>query len=256
MSVHNEVDALRSCIGSILAQAFTEWELIIVDDHSHDPTPAILNQFAAKFPQIRVLTNDSNLGLAASLNRALDAANGAYIARLDADDTMLPGRMAKQVQFMEKYPAIGVLGGGAILLDTDGRYLNTVLQPECNKDIKRVLPLRTPIMHPTVMARTSLFRSNPYDERLRKKQDYELWSRLVHKTEFHNLQEPLITYKADYCKPFVTILYGLCVHVLVAARLRSLPGFVSAYIQAFRALSVKLRLYTPLSIRSTGVNND
>ncbi len=256
MPVFNQAATLRASIESVIAQTYTDWELLVLDDCSSDGSLALLEKLAHSVPKVHFVANTRNLGIAANLNRGVNAANGKYIARLDGDDSMLPERLSNQIRFLESHPAIGILGGGADLVAQDGAYINTIFQPEGHEQIAKVLPVRNPIMHPTVMARTSLLRSNPYKETLRKKQDYELWSRLISKTRFHNLQVPLISYRAEYRKPYLTILYGLYVHTLVAVRLRSFPGLVSAYFQALKTTCVKLRLYTPRSIRPTPASRD
>ena len=88
------VSYLRESIDSILAQTYTDFELIIVDDASTDDSPAVLESYDD--PRIRILYNEENLGLAKSLNRALDICRGEFVARMDSDDICLPERFEKQ----------------------------------------------------------------------------------------------------------------------------------------------------------------
>ena len=90
MPVYNvREDYLVPSIKSILSQTLGDFELIIVDDGSSALAGEIVRKHCARDPRIRLLVNGINLGLAASLNRALEAAKGRYIARQDGDDISL-----------------------------------------------------------------------------------------------------------------------------------------------------------------------
>src|SRR5262245_60671731 len=104
MAVHNGEKYLRQAINSMLGQTFTDFEFIIVNDCSTDNTAQVINSYHD--PRIRIITNEQNLGLTRSLNLALDAASGEYIARLDCDDVSLPERLERQVAYMDKHPEI------------------------------------------------------------------------------------------------------------------------------------------------------
>ena len=86
MSVYNGEDYLAETIESVLRQTFTEWEFVIINDCSTDNTSKILAEYASKDERIKVHTNENNLRLPSSLNKALSIAVGKYIARMDADD--------------------------------------------------------------------------------------------------------------------------------------------------------------------------
>lgn len=92
---------LEETVRSVQAQTFTDWEMIIVDDCSTDDTFSLMTKLAKEDSRIHVLQNTKNLGVAATRNRALDAATGEYIAFLDSDDLWLPEKLEKQVAFMD-----------------------------------------------------------------------------------------------------------------------------------------------------------
>jgi glycosyltransferase involved in cell wall biosynthesis len=108
LSVFDGEAHLQAAIDSVLAQTFTDFELIIVDDGSGDRSVPILATAAAADPRIVVLTNPVNRGLTPSLNRGLAAARGALIARQDADDLSAPERLSRQVAFFEAHPRVGL----------------------------------------------------------------------------------------------------------------------------------------------------
>src|SRR5207247_1915670 len=96
LAVHDDARFLREAIDSVLGQTLDDLELIVVDDHSTDETPELLA--AVVDPRLRVLRNDAQSGLAASLNLGLGHASGKYVARLDADDVALPERLERQLE--------------------------------------------------------------------------------------------------------------------------------------------------------------
>ena len=85
MSVYNGEDYLEETIESVLRQTFTEWELIIINDCSTDSTANILAKYAEQDARVQVHTNEVNLRLPSSLNKAMSFAQGKYIARMDAE---------------------------------------------------------------------------------------------------------------------------------------------------------------------------
>jgi len=202
MSAWNEADCIGAAIRSVLDQSFRDFEFIILDDASTDDTVARIQAFDD--PRIRLLRNESNLKLAASLNRGLREARGIYIARMDADDVALPGRLAKQVEFMEANPAIGVLGGAyhRILRGRmDGKIRPSPLMHglEHERIAADVFFLHGGVLHPTILfRRSSLPKSgNLYDESFPTGEDDELWPRLARVARFANLAEPLIRYRVS-----------------------------------------------------------
>ena len=100
MPAYNPGRFLRESVNSVLAQTYTEWELIIVDDCSTDDGDAVAATFSD--PRIRYLKNETNSGAAVSRNRALREARGRWIAFLDSDDVWYPEKLEKQIAFMEE----------------------------------------------------------------------------------------------------------------------------------------------------------
>ena len=117
MSVYNEEATIAEAIESIIAQTYTDWELIIINDCSTDGSPEIVRRYAREQNRIRIFENEHRLGLAASLNKGIKAARGKYIARMDGDDFSYRERLEKQVTFMIDNPVVDVLGTGAELID-------------------------------------------------------------------------------------------------------------------------------------------
>ena len=191
MSVHNGERYLREAVDSVLAQSFSEFEFIIVDDGSTDTTQAVLKGYSD--PRLRVIRNDSNLGLTRSLNRGLEEARAGLIARMDSDDICHPDRLALQLQFMEKHPEIGLLGTAYTNIGRDGLpFLRTTFSGE-HGFLVWFLLFQNPIAHPTVLMRADLVReAGGYRPEMTYAQDKDLWLRLATKTRFSILQQPLL----------------------------------------------------------------
>src|SRR5690349_21132656 len=109
MPVYNSAKFLRLAVESILDQTFKDFEFLIINDGSTDESEAILLEHAARDPRIVYIKNETNIGLIASLNKALSLAKGKYIARMDGDDVSLPERLAKQVSYLEENNTVAVL---------------------------------------------------------------------------------------------------------------------------------------------------
>jgi glycosyltransferase involved in cell wall biosynthesis len=184
------------------------------------------------------------------LNEGIDMVVGEFLARMDADDEMLPDRLQTQVSFFRLNTKIEVLGGAAILVDDKSHCVGKATVPETHEDIRSMMPLRNPIIHSTIMMRREVFKYNRYSPSCRRTQDYELWSRLIDQARFHNIQEPLIKYYVNNRKKtWKSIGYDFFVHTLVVIRLHSVRGIVRPFIILVRNLMVKSGLYTPQSSR-------
>jgi glycosyltransferase involved in cell wall biosynthesis len=195
MSVHNDLRFLPAAVESILAQAFEDFEFLIVDDGSNDGCSEYLH--ALRDERVHVLTNSANIGLTRSLNRGLDVAGGKYIARMDADDISEPERIALQVSFLEEHSHVGLLGTGRLLIDEAGEIIASAAATSGRFEVRRKMLLGNAFAHPTVMMRRDVLecRRLRYDETFQTAQDYELWVRLLARTAGDNLPDPLVRYR-------------------------------------------------------------
>ena len=99
---HNRAEWLPRAVGSVLAQTWTDFELLIVDDHSTDETPAAIARFADA--RIRSFRHERNFGQSKALNTGIEHARGEYVAFLDDDDAWLPAKLAAQVALLDAAP--------------------------------------------------------------------------------------------------------------------------------------------------------
>lgn len=179
MSVHNEKEEhLRLAVESICNQTYENIEFIIIDDASNDECKAIIASVIENNSKIKLLVNNENIGLTASLNRGLACANGDYIARMDADDYSAPDRIAKQVKFMNKRSDIDICGTGVISFGDNYKFMSPHLGLE-NNDAQCMLFYSSTLCHPSVMMKKTFLDKYhlKYDETVPKGQDYDMWER-------------------------------------------------------------------------------
>ena len=179
MSVYNGETYLEEAVESIINQTFLDWELVIINDCSTDSTSKILADFALKDERIKVHTNEINLRLPASLNKAISLCKGKYIARMDADDICLPDRLEKQYRFMEENSDVA-LSSCRFMTVNNGVYMSGGAGGKCdNEALTALLLVANPILHPGVIAKAEVMKSFGYDTTLTCTEDLELWTRIA-----------------------------------------------------------------------------
>lgn len=189
----NAAAFLGQAVQSILRQTFANFELLILDDGSTDITWTAALGYTD--PRVRVLRNERNLGLTATLNRGLREACGEFIARQDADDTSHPNRFAEQIAFLRAHPRVVLLGTGGEQVSETGRSLGRLRVPGDPLAIRWAMPWDNPFLHTSVMFRREvvLKQFGGYDGAYRISQDYALWQRIAEVHPTANLPESLVT---------------------------------------------------------------
>ncbi|AOW20103.1 glycosyltransferase family 2 protein [Urechidicola croceus] len=192
---YNSEKYLADAIKSVLNQSYNNIELILIDDGSNDTSIDIARKFESSDNRVKLISDGENLGLPSRLNQLSKLANGKYYARMDADDIMHPDRLKKQVKYLIAHPEIDLLGSGLISIDNENNI--TGVRKGTFRDgfsLENVLKA-TWCVHPTITGKTKWFKNNPYDENLRRAQDYELWIRTVDKSNFVRLGEAYLFYR-------------------------------------------------------------
>lgn len=196
MSVYNGETYLEEAIESVINQTFQNWELIVINDCSTDRTAEILESFALRDERIKVHTNEVNLKLPSSLNKAISLSCGKYIARMDADDICLPDRLEKQYKFMEERKDVA-LSSCRFMTVKNGVYASGGAGGRCDFEaIKSMLLVANPILHPGVIAKADVMKNLNYDTTLTCTEDLELWTRMVMSNQkIEILPECLLIYR-------------------------------------------------------------
>lgn len=180
MPCYNAEKYIDETMKSILGQTFSEWELIAVNDGSKDQTLSILEKYAEADPRVRVFSNEENMRLQKTLNRAIDLASGKYIARMDSDDICSVYRLEKQFAYMEAHPEIDLCCCKCLHF-TDGKIHETTesARPGDRESVAALLLAFNPMVHPGVIAKSSVYKAHRYSAEFTCTEDMRLWTELV-----------------------------------------------------------------------------
>jgi glycosyltransferase involved in cell wall biosynthesis len=193
LPVYNAEPYLADAIDSILAQTFTDFQLLIIDDGSDDRSLEIARSYSD--PRISIERNPRNLGLVATLNRGLQRIRSEYIARMDADDIAIPDRLEKQVAFMDRNPDVGLCGGFYEQFTEHGSV--TIRPPTRHDDIVYGMLFYNQLAHYTIIMRRSILVRHDifYDADFIYAEDYELWTRFARYSRLANIPHILVKYR-------------------------------------------------------------
>lgn len=195
MPVKNAGPFLHASIASILAQTYTNFELLLIDDGSDNGSLAICQGYAQSDRRIIVLQNQ-NSGVANALNYGLALAKGRYMARIDADDVCFPNRFEQQIAVLEANPGIAVTGASAWVIDDRGVKIGSLKPPTSPADIRLQLLSNNCVIHPSVMARLAMVMEiGGYRPVFEGCEDYDLWLRITAVADIINLSDMLLYYR-------------------------------------------------------------
>lgn len=193
MPVYNGEKYLRPAIDSILRQSHKDFEFLLIDDGSTDASPDICGSY--RDSRIRLVSNQRNLGLIATLNRGLELAGGEYVARMDCDDVSLPQRLERQVDFMDRNPEVGI--SGTWFEKLSGRKREIVRPPFDDPTIRFFLVFDNIFLHSSMFLRRAFLNTHGlrYHPDYKYTEDFELWVRCADHTRLANLPEVLVRYR-------------------------------------------------------------
>jgi hypothetical protein len=195
LPVFNAAPYLDEAIQSLLIQTCKDFEIIAINDGSTDTSSQLLHHFAQSDPRIRLFERE-NRGLIPTLNDAISLATTEYIARMDADDLSLPTRLEKQLTHLDAHPEIAVLG--TFMQSFPPPAPQQLWQfPTDPAAIACAMIFRSPLAHPTIMMRRSLFSEGgfSYDPAAKHIEDFALWLKISERHQLANLPEPLLRYR-------------------------------------------------------------
>lgn len=165
MGVMNAEDRIRETIDSILSQRGVDLEFIIINDGSTDDTEKIIRNYADEDVRIRILSRE-NKGLTISLIEGCQIAKGEFIARQDANDVSLPGRLRAQLDIL--------------IENQDVTFCSTYVRHVTKEGIEALITADEGIIHGSVMMRKSAYQqAGGYRKQFYYAQDIDLWSRLL-----------------------------------------------------------------------------
>ncbi|WP_181459120.1 glycosyltransferase family 2 protein [Herbaspirillum rubrisubalbicans] len=191
---YNAARYVEQAVASVLAQDFKDFEVLLIDDGSTDDTASVVARFASD-PRVRLLRNERNMGLIATLHRAYAQCRAPLIARMDSDDICAPDRFGQQVAFLRGHPEIDIVGGAIRFF---GNVVPNVFTfPTSHADIHPAMLFYCPLAHPALMFRRELLDRGliRYDDAFRHAEDYHLWSRLLLQVKAANLSQVVLDYR-------------------------------------------------------------
>ena len=178
MPAYNVAPYVGAAIQSALAQTFTDFELIVVDDGSKDNTAEIVRELAGADERVR-LVQQPNRGLAGARNTALRAARGDFFALLDSDDTWEPEFLAAQVAILDARPDVDIVTGNGWYLDgpRHGQLARPSPDPRPDPNLVSIIGDEWSVFIMSVFRRRVYTGIGPFDESMRSNEDYDFWLR-------------------------------------------------------------------------------
>ena len=196
IAVYNRAGLVRDAIDSVLSQSFKDFELLVLDDGSTDGTVEVIEQFMD--PRLRLVRNERNVGIPLTRQRGLELAHGRFFAVLDSDDLAPPGRLARQVAFLGRNPAIAAVGGWTRKIGANGRTgLGVQMLPLRPEELHARLLFRTCHRHSTLMGRTPIMRDHGYRSEFPVAEDYDLFSRMAEQHRLANMPR-VLSYRREH----------------------------------------------------------
>ena len=200
--VYNAALFLNETIQSVLAQSFTDFECILIDDASEDGSAKIIHHWASQDERIKPLFCKENLGVSSARNTGIAVAKGKYIALLDADDLWLPEKLAQQVEILNTQPDIGIVTTFSNLVDTQGK----VICRECGEKVGNGhIPLqqflfdRVSLTPSAVMFRAECVeKAGLFNTDYVIAEDFAFWIHLLRYYAMHTIPKVLLYYRIHH----------------------------------------------------------
>ena len=182
VAAHDEERYIGRCLRSLLAQRFarSQFEIVVVDDGSTDRTSAILETFGA---DVRVIRNDKNLGLPASLNKAITSTHSKFVVRVDADDYVNAAFLDVLYLFLAENPGFDAAACDYLLVDDREEVL------------RRADAMKEPIACGIMFRTEQLIDIGLYDESFLRHEDRDLRVRFLDRYSIHHVPLPLYRYR-------------------------------------------------------------
>lgn len=182
VAAHNEERYIGRCLRSLLAQTFPrmKFDIIVVDDGSTDRTAAVLKTFGN---DVKVLRNDENIGLPASLNRAISSTHSKFVVRVDADDFVNASFLEILHLFLTENPQMDAVACDYLLVDDREQVL------------ARCDAMKEPIACGIMFRTEQLIDIGLYDESFLRHEDRDLRLRFLDRYLIHQVALPLYRYR-------------------------------------------------------------
>ena len=189
VAAFNSETTIERCIKSIINQTYLNIEIIIIDDLSTDKTLEKINKF--KFKNLKIISNDRNLGPSISRNKGIARSNGEYISILDSDDYILPTKIEIQIDFLKKNKDYSIVGSNVIINNGQKEILS--IRKNSHEDIMKIITYYNPFCHSSIIfKRKNFLKTKMYNENIFFGEDHRLIAELLNFGKGFNIQEFLI----------------------------------------------------------------
>lgn len=193
---YQDAEHIRAAVDSVLAQTYLDREVIVVDDGSTDETLKVLSAYG---DAIQVISQP-NRGPSAARNLGIQVAQGEWVAFLDADDTWLPDKLARQMPLFQKGDGVGLVCSDTFFIDSQGLRPRTGFMDNSPHSGRVLMTIFTASFIPTstvVVRKICLDQVGGFDEGLRACEDLDLWLRIAAEWEIGFVPEPLAYYRVS-----------------------------------------------------------
>ena len=192
MPVYNGERFLKETIDSVLAQSYSDFIFLIINDGSTDRTAEIICSYSDK--RIIYQENEKNIGLVATLNNGIEIVDTEFLARMDADDLWHPTKLERQIQLLDSRPDVGLCGTS---IRKFGAFEGDFIFPIDNEGLKVGFLFYCCMSHPSVVFRMSFLKESGlrYKTDYFPAEDYKMWTDCLEKTQIYNIPEVLVYYR-------------------------------------------------------------
>jgi glycosyltransferase involved in cell wall biosynthesis len=192
---NGECNFLLDSIKSVTSQDYSgKFEIILIHQKIRYERMKEVHQL--KDQHINII-HDPGSGIVSALNMGINASKYEWVARLDSDDLMCPGRLTSQANFISMHPEYILVGGQAVVINESGDYIAKARYPINNSSIKYALKVDSAIPHPGVIfLKSAVLKAGGYNETFPNLEDYNLWLNLLKFGKFHNLSETVLKYRS------------------------------------------------------------
>jgi glycosyltransferase involved in cell wall biosynthesis len=181
LCTYNRVKYLKTCIDSVINQSFSDWELVIVDDGSHDETFTLVDSYLQQFPNVRYLKHQ-NRKLGYSKNAGVQASFGKYITFIDSDDAYKPNHLQTRLEYMQAHPEIDLIQGG--FYSEEEIFVADYFQPG------KTINLKECVLGPTFFGKRKVFFELKGFQNISYGEDTDFWERAEKIFSTAKLREP------------------------------------------------------------------
>lgn len=193
VTAHNYAEYLEKCLDSAIEQTHDSYEVVVVDDGSTDETPEILQEYTYEHPDLFTTVRLSGEGLSTAANAGIEAAEGKYVIRLDADDYFDENTLTVLANYLNSNPDIELVYPDYYTVSDDEQILNHIRLPEIGQEVK--LLNRSPLAAGAMYWKSAWEQLGGYKDKLSYQEDYDFWIRFIDKFDVRNVNLPLMYYR-------------------------------------------------------------